>query len=285
MRVEKVLARAKVNLLLRVLGKRADDFHELETIFQEISLSDELTFETTSEISMSCSEPRIPTDERNLVIRAAKLMREEFGAPAVHVTLWKRIPSGGGLGGGSSDAAATLQLLSRWCDRAPSLEELASVALKLGSDVPFFLIGGRAYARGRGELLTPLPETGSIPLLLVFPRRRVSTPMAFRVLADQRKGESDRPELGVTRAAAIVDEGRWMELFNDLESAVDGLLPELQQCKKVLLDNGAKHAIMTGSGSTVFGIFADVASRDAARVSIANTFRCVATDTIDRTRY
>jgi len=281
-RMQKVLAPAKVNLFLRVLGKRADGFHELETIFQEIGLADELTVESAPEIAMRCSEPRIPTDDRNLVMRAAKLMHEQFNAPPVHVTLWKRIPFGGGLGGGSSDAAAMLRLLSSWCVVPPSIEEVATAALKLGSDVPFFLERGRAYARGRGEVLTALDESASIPLLLLFPNRRVSTPMAFRVLADHRKGEPEREEWGVKRAAEIVGTSSWGELVNDLESAVDELLPELAQSKKILIDNGALHALMTGSGSTVFGIFESVAARDAARDRMSSSMRCVATETVGR---
>lgn len=275
----KVLAPAKVNLLLRVLGKREDGFHELETIFHEISLADEITFVVADEISMRCSEPRIPTDERNLVIRAARMMHELFGAPKVHATLWKRIPFGGGMGGGSSDAAATLRALGGWCERKPSETELARAALELGSDVPFFLVGGAAYARGRGEELQAIGGTEEIPLLLLFPNRRVSTPMAFRTLSDQRRGKPVDEPWGLERSRALLERSRWPELRNDLEAAVGELLPELADCKRSLEKAGARHALMSGSGSTVFGMFDSAAARDHARFDLAGSYRCVAADT------
>lgn len=275
----KLLAPAKVNLLLRVLGKREDGFHELETIFQEISLADEITFVPADEISMQCSEPRIPTDDRNLVIRAARMMHERFGAPKVHATLWKRIPFGGGMGGGSSDAAATLRALAAWCEREPSELELASAALELGSDVPFFLTGGTAYGRGRGEELQAIGGLEEMPLLLLFPNRRVSTPMVFRTLADQRRGSRTNEPWGLERSRALLERSRWTELRNELESAVGELLPELEECKRALEKAGARQALMSGSGSTVFGMFESTAARDQARSDLATSYRCVAADT------
>ncbi|HEV2721960.1 MAG TPA: 4-(cytidine 5'-diphospho)-2-C-methyl-D-erythritol kinase, partial [Thermoanaerobaculia bacterium] len=139
-----VRAYAKINLGLRVTAKRADGYHDIETIFQTISLHDTLTFTPAAALTLTCDAPDIPADDTNLVLRAARAA----GAPPVSIALRKRIPAGGGLGGGSSDAAATLRALGR-AD--------AEVALSLGSDVPFFLVGGTAYATGRGDALTPLP--------------------------------------------------------------------------------------------------------------------------------
>src|SRR5687768_10113096 len=160
---------AKINWSLRITGKRADGFHDLETVFQTISLHDELTFRDSSSLSLTCDDPSIPTDETNLVMRAAHLV----GAPPVAIELKKRIPAGGGLGGGSSNAATTLVALGG------SRSDLPSLALSLGSDIPFFLLGGTAYATGRGEVLTALPDRSGIPLLLLFPEERVLTKDAF----------------------------------------------------------------------------------------------------------
>ncbi|HEX2122287.1 MAG TPA: 4-(cytidine 5'-diphospho)-2-C-methyl-D-erythritol kinase, partial [Thermoanaerobaculia bacterium] len=160
---------AKINWSLRITGKRSDGFHDLETVFQTISLHDTLTFRESDRLTLTCDDPSIPTDETNLVLRAAHAV----GAPPVAIEIAKRIPAGGGLGGGSSNAAATLRALGG--DRS----DLAEIALSLGSDVPFFLVGGTCYATGRGEVLTPMPPMPAIPLLLVLPEERVMTKDAF----------------------------------------------------------------------------------------------------------
>ncbi len=162
-----VHAHAKINWSLRITGKRADGFHDLETVFQTIALHDTLIFRESNELTLRCDDPSIPIDETNLVLRAARAL----GKTAA-IELRKRIPAGGGLGGGSSDAAATLRALGG--DR----EDLPQLALSLGSDVPFFLLGGTAYATGRGEILVPLPPIHA-SLLLVLPEERVLTRDAF----------------------------------------------------------------------------------------------------------
>src|SRR5712671_6738669 len=161
-----VPAYAKINWSLRITGKRADGYHDIETLFQTISLHDTLTFTESDQLSLTCDDPSIPIDDTNLVVRAAQAV----GNVNVSIALHKEIPAGGGLGGGSSDAAATLIAMKR-----PSPD----IALTLGSDVPFFLAGGTAYATGRGEILTPMPRITGIPLLLLIPEARVSTAKAF----------------------------------------------------------------------------------------------------------
>jgi len=238
---------AKINWSLRITGKRADGFHDLETVFQAISLHDELTFRASDELSLACDDPTIPTDDTNLVIRAARLV----GAPPVAIELRKRIPAGGGLGGGSSNAAATLLALG--ADR----EDLPQLALSLGSDVPFFLVGGTAYATGRGEVLTPLPSLSSsthgVPLLLVLPEERVLTRDAFA---------------RITRYSAPLGIDAYRTGFasftNDFEEPVFAMLPRLRDLKQRLYDAGATWASMTGSGSTIVAAFANAESRDAA---------------------
>ncbi len=234
---------AKINWSLRITGRRPDGFHELETVFQTISLHDTLTFSSADHLSLTCDDPTIPVDETNLVLRAARAL----GAPPVAVELHKRIPAGGGLGGGSSNAAATLMALGG--RRRPDLPQ---IALSLGSDVPFFLLGGTAYATGRGERLTPLPSMAGIPLLLVLPSERVSTKEAFTLITRYS------PPLGISAYRDFAN------FTNDFEEPVFAALPALREYKRRLLAAGAYWAQMTGSGSTIVGAFADTASRDRA---------------------
>jgi 4-diphosphocytidyl-2-C-methyl-D-erythritol kinase len=249
-----VEAHAKINWVLRVTGRRTDGFHDLETIFQEISLHDTLTIEPAERFSFTCDDPTIPTDERNLVVRAARALH----TPPVAIHLQKRVPAGGGLGGGSSDAAATLVALAKMFSiDAP----LAEIALQLGSDVPFFLTGGTAYGSGRGEVLTPMPSPGEIPLLLLFPGHRVLTAQAFRML------RTFSPPLGIARYESMLASdflSHGSELVNDFESPVFDAYPMLGALVSRLRDAGAELARMSGSGSTIFGAFRDVETRDAA---------------------
>jgi len=249
-----VRAYAKINWSLRVTGKRADGFHDLETLFQTISLHDTIRFTESDRLSLTCDDPAIPTDDTNLVMRAARAL----GAPRFAIHLQKAIPAGGGLGGGSADAAATLVALSPLLSTSVSLGD---IALTLGSDVPFFLIGGTAYATGRGEVLTALPSMAGIPLLVLIPEERVSTARAFGMLR-----RSSEP-LGIERHRRIVADGvlaHREELTNDFEEPVFAMLPALRALKLRLIDAGASWAAMSGSGSTIVGAFADEASRDAA---------------------
>jgi len=246
-----IRANAKINWTLRVTGRRSDGFHDLETIFQTISLHDTLTFTESDRFTLTCDDPTIPVDDTNLVRRAARAI----DAKPVAIHLQKRIPHGGGLGGGSSDAAATLTALG-----APRPD----LALALGSDVPFFLLGGTAYATGRGEVLTPLQNRAGVALLLLFPEERVLTSEAFRMI---RKYS---PPLGLERLRDF-DPLRDRELLiNDFEDALFDALPNLRELKRRLYYAGAQWAGMTGSGSTIVGAFADTASRDAARETFSD---------------
>jgi 4-diphosphocytidyl-2-C-methyl-D-erythritol kinase len=234
---------AKINWSLRITGKRSDGFHDLETVFQTISLHDELTFRPSEGLSLTCDDPTIPTDDTNLVMRAARLV----GAPPVAIDLRKRIPAGGGLGGGSSNAAATLLALGA------ARSDLPELALSLGSDVPFFLVGGTAYATGRGELLTPLPSRAGIPLLLLLPEERVLTKDAFARITRYS------PPLGIDAYRTGFE-----SYTNDFEEPVFAMLPRLRALKQRLYDAGANWASMTGSGSTIVGAFTNNETRDAA---------------------
>lgn len=255
-----VPAHAKINWMLRVTGRRADGFHDLETIFQTISLHDTLTFTSSDRLTLTCDDPAIPVNDTNLVLRAARAI--DAAPMAIH--LQKRIPHGGGLGGGSSDAAATLKALG---------SPRADIALALGSDVPFFFLGGTAYATGRGEVLTPLRNRAGIALLLLFPEERVMTAEAFRML------RNFSPAVGIERVREF-DPLRDRELLiNDFEDAIFDALPNLRELKRRLYYAGAKWAGMTGSGSTIVGAFADGASRDAARATF-NDVRAEAAESV-----
>ncbi|HKR64953.1 MAG TPA: 4-(cytidine 5'-diphospho)-2-C-methyl-D-erythritol kinase [Thermoanaerobaculia bacterium] len=237
---------AKINWSLRITGKRADGFHDLETVFQTISLHDELTFRESDALTLTCDDPSIPVDETNLVVRAARALGRTSA-----IELRKRIPAGGGLGGGSSNAATTLLALGF------SREDLPEIALKLGSDVPFFLVGGTAYATGRGEVLTPMASMAGIPLLLVFPEERVSTKDAFARITRYS------PPLGIDAYRDFAN------FTNDFEDPVFAMLPHLRGLKERLYNAGARWAGMSGSGSTIVGAFENAELRDDA----ASAFR------------
>ncbi|HVF45648.1 MAG TPA: 4-(cytidine 5'-diphospho)-2-C-methyl-D-erythritol kinase, partial [Pyrinomonadaceae bacterium] len=169
----KLPAFAKINLGLKVLGRRADGYHEIRTVFQTISLHDRLTFETTADgrLELACTDPSIPADETNLVMRAAAALRERYGAGrGARVTLEKRVPAGGGLGGGSSDAAATLIALSHLWDLKADAGGLSELGARLGADVPFFLTGGTALGTGTGTRVVPLEDAPERHLVVVTPR-------------------------------------------------------------------------------------------------------------------
>ena len=263
-----VPAYAKINWSLRITGKRADGFHDLETLFQTISLHDTITIRESDRFSLTCDDPSIPVDDSNLVLRAARAL----GTPPIAIELKKVIPAGGGLGGGSSDAAVVLVALSKHFGID---KPLADRALALGSDVPFFLTGGTAYATGRGEVLTPTPSVAGIPLLLLIPEERVSTASAFAAL------RRFSPPIGIDRYRSILDDALLLhsdELVNDFEEPIFALLPRLRELKARLIDGGAAWAAMSGSGSTIVGAFTEAKNRDAAIAKFSDV-RAVASET------
>ncbi|HUP66445.1 MAG TPA: 4-(cytidine 5'-diphospho)-2-C-methyl-D-erythritol kinase [Thermoanaerobaculia bacterium] len=271
---------AKINWMLRILGRRPDGFHDLETIFQTISLHDVLTLRRADELEVGCDDPNIPAGPDNLVHRAAAEMIAEFGIDPVRIDIRKVIPAGGGLGGGSSNAAFTLMALDRMFSLDAPLEKLLEIAARLGSDVPFFLIGGTAWATGRGERLEVLPSPAPIPLLLLLPAESVGTAEAYRALSEARgEGSSPRPDAqGRSRAEKVMREGllkRGNELENDFESVVFDMIPRLGELKEKATEAGAALVLMSGSGSTIFALFADAIARDQAVVRLRDEVRVV----------
>jgi 4-diphosphocytidyl-2-C-methyl-D-erythritol kinase len=259
-----VPAYAKINLGLRILGKRPDGYHELETYFLQINLADRLFFEKShrSGLQLTCDRPYghgpdIPVDASNLCFRAYQLLCEatncQFG---VRLHLEKNIPVGAGLGGGSSDAAVTLMALNRLFDRKLSDTQMYQLAAQLGSDVPFFLAGGLCLGSGRGEILTAVSDLPDFWILLITPAIVVSTAWAYKNLhkmgLTNRQKNSTLSNFDVSRFTAhgLVDICQ-----NDLETVVFQGYPELAKIKTKLQHTGTVVASMTGSGSALYGIF------------------------------
>ena len=286
-------APAKINLLLRVLERRADGFHDLRTLFQSIALHDTLTVRAIrGPFHLACTDPACPTDRTNLVWRAAERAWNAAGrkgAPRnVAIRLTKRIPMQAGLGGGSSDAAAALRVLgARWRVKTSTLRRIAA---SLGSDVPYFFEGGTVLAGGRGEVLQPIADLPAFWVVLVLPPFGVRTAEAYGWLDQdrlllQRAGPHPR---AVTRArrGARVFQGQDVVESNDLEATVAKRHPEIRWIVRGLTRAGATYAGMSGSGSAVFGLFGQRAAAErAARALAKGTARTIVTRTLGRAPY
>jgi 4-diphosphocytidyl-2-C-methyl-D-erythritol kinase len=241
-------AHAKINLHLDVGARRADGFHSLRTVFQEISFHDTLRLARTKKaIAFSCSDKKL-SGRDNLIVKALTLLRAELNTAAgARAHLTKRIPVGAGLGGGSSDAAAALMAgLELWAplellrDKRKSAALLFPLAKRLGADVPFFLFGGTAKASGIGDALTPLPTQPKRWLVLIYPRVHVSTPAAYKLLDEFR----DRASTTRTPRGSF---------FNSFESAIFPAFPTVAAAHAALRAAGCSGVMMSGSGSSVFG--------------------------------
>jgi 4-diphosphocytidyl-2-C-methyl-D-erythritol kinase len=253
-----VIAPAKINLSLRVLGRRSDGFHEIETFIAPISLCDEIKIEQRSgkqEIAFRCDDPSVPKGEDNIVVRAANAFFEETKITSgVSIALKKTIPHGAGLGGGSSDAASTLLALDEIFDTKLPREALAKMAEMIGSDVPFFIFQSAAVCKGRGELVSPTRLREQLSVLLLKPEFGVPTQWAYSRWRDSRE---------ISGVSYAVQEFDGQTFVNDLERPVFEKFVFLAQIKLWLLkqpDVGA--ALMSGSGSTVFAVLRSNADAD-----------------------
>ena len=285
----KLPAFAKINWFLNVLGKREDGFHEISTAFQTVSLCDYLSFEEKDEILLTCDKPDIPTDASNLIVKAAIALQARFNLKkGAKIHLEKNIPSPGGLGGGSSDAAIALMGLAKLWKIENSIDVIIEIAEKLGSDVPFFLYGGTAIGTGRGTKLKQIDDVEEKYLLIVTPNVSVSTSEAYTKL--------NAPPLTKESSKSIIincfDEldklnSKQLILKNDFEKVIFGIEPEIKRVKDALLKNKAQQVLMSGSGASVFAIFENDETRQATIKALESekNWRQFAVATISRQKY
>ncbi len=281
---------AKVNLHLRVLGKREDGYHDIFTVFQTVSLHDTITFEeSASEIVLECDEPNVPTDIRNLVVKAANRIRDQFRvSKGAIITIEKRIPMGGGLGGGSSNAAVALIGLTRLWRLNARVQDLEPIAADLGADVPFFLYGGTMIGEGLGTSLNEVAEFGAENMIIVTPDVHVSTAAAYEALrAESLTNAEANRILRVCRSEAESPDFLHSALRNDFETTVFAAFPEIGRAKQKLIDLGARQVLMSGSGSSVFAIFDKEETRQTALKALDNevNWRKFAVAAVSRDKY
>ncbi len=266
---------AKVNLFLRVLRKRPDGYHDIVSLMQRISLSDEMTFVMGGEgIAVRCPDSSLPEGRGNIAYRAAEIiLAHGSGHGGAHITIHKKIPVGAGLGGGSSNAATTLVTLNEMMGRPCGIQELMRMGARLGADVPFFVFERTALASGIGDCLEPVDGIPPLWLVLVNPGFEVSTREVYENL---RLGLTKEPiKYRMPRFVTVshIAEG----LHNDLERVTLRLYPVLSEIKELLMAHGAVGSLMSGSGPTVFGIFknkrdAQKAERELQRSSVGSVF-------------
>jgi 4-diphosphocytidyl-2-C-methyl-D-erythritol kinase len=311
---------AKINLSLRILGRRPDGFHEVRTVLQTLALHDTLTLaESRGPFTIVCSDPACPTDHRNLVWRAAEHVWRAAGRGGpprgVEVRIEKRIPLQSGLGGGSSDAAAAIGALSRLWRTELAPDKRYEIAAALGADVPFFLVGGTALGVGRGSMIFPTVDLARRPVVIVLPGFGVSTSDAYgwwdtQQSEGQESEASQKSEVGqesgVSQKSGVRSQksersrksGRKQqsrdglfepgflppgELTNDLQAPVMAHHPQIARIIRALVRRGAAYAAMSGSGSAVFGLFTTAAGAESAAAALRPAARrVIVTRTIDR---
>ena len=268
----KIRSPAKINLFLHIMGKRPDGYHNIISLICGVGLYDTLQFTFNTKIlSVSCAHPLVPEDKTNLVFLAARLFLDKTGKnESFEIILHKQIPVGAGLGGGSSNAASVLLFLNKYYHYPFSIDELIRMGASLGSDVPFFIFQKPAIVSGTGEKISSFDHLGQLFALIIYPGFSLSTSMVYKEF-----------DLGLTnnkkKVIHSISDYTYLDLrfnlfnklHNDLEDIVFSKYPEIYKVKKVLLDNGAESALMTGSGSAVFGLFSDLGAAKKAKRSIS----------------
>ena len=263
-------AYAKLNLSLDVLRKTEDGYHDLRMVMQSVEFGDDLEIELTEDGSFSLrpGQSYLPSDDRNLAMRAAKLFLDGTGLGA-NIRTVKRTPVCAGMGGGSSDAAAVLRALNKLTGSKKTRKELEEMGLKLGSDVPFCIAGGTCLAEGRGEILTDLPPLPDCAIVICKPAFAISTPELFGKV-DSRKSRIRPDTSGILSALEQGDlSGVARRMYNVFEDVLSRRQSEIFSIKSELLSHGAQGAAMTGTGSAVFGIFEDAAAAKTAWEALA----------------
>ncbi len=274
-----VFSPAKINLYLRIVGKRADGYHDLETLMLPLGFGDEIKLWPRADgLTLECDNPSLPTDDSNLALRAAKRLAERCGVKqGATIALTKRTPLAAGLGGGSSNAAAVLCGLNQFWGLRADDSVLHELAAGMGSDINFFLAGGAALCGGRGERIEAVPCKLSASVLLVNPGFGISTKWAYeswaKAAAESRLTASPPPVSLLLRALAEDDlAGVSRCLFNSLEAPSIRKFPVLELIKNAMRDNGASGALMSGSGATVFGLFADPKAAEESALRVREQF-------------
>jgi 4-diphosphocytidyl-2-C-methyl-D-erythritol kinase len=279
----KVLSFAKINLGLEVLRRRPDGYHDIRTLFQWIDFHDTIEFRPLPgpDIRLAGDDPSIPWDETNLIHRAASLLREKSGRnTGLDIVVAKRIPAGGGFGGGSSNAAMTLWGLNAFWDLGFAPGELEAFGRTLGMDVPYFLTGGLCLGDDRGDRLTLLPDLPTRWIVLVLPPVAVPTPLIYQAL-DPFALTSDDKDSKITRFLRTRELG---SLTNTLEETIFRFFPQLQEIKGFLRDQGAALSLVTGSGAGVFGLFEDRDRAERCRAAFTGRFEALLVETMGRTQ-
>ena len=283
---------AKINSFLRILGKRADDgYHELVTLLQTVSLCDELSFQLRDDdqIILQCDDRLIPVDKTNLIIKAAVALNKRLhSSHGAEITLTKKIPAQGGLGGASSNAAVTLFALNALWRGELRVDDLWLIARGLGADVPFFLVGGRCIGIGTGTTVKPVHDAPKRSLIVVTPNAKVATANAYAALNAASLTTSESNSILSSSLADMFSagSGRW-PLQNDFEGVIFEIEPEIERAKVALLDAGARGALLAGSGSSVFGVFDDEVARDRAldNLKCETGWRVFSCETVSRDEY
>ncbi len=266
-------APGKINLFLRVTGKRADGYHDLISLMCCVGIYDELELAFGQpQTRVFCTHPDVPEDETNLARRAAELFFKNaaIADPGTHITINKNIPVGAGLGGGSSNAAAVLNALNTRFDAPFSTTELHGLARLLGADVPFFLYQKPAIATGIGDILEPFDKLSPLLVVIVYPSIAVSTSQVYKNLNLRLTKNKKKNNYSVFKMDWNRDAPRL--LHNDLEDAACTLCPDIRRAKEALIAHGAAGALMTGSGSSVFGLFnsLEAANKASWDISVSN---------------
>jgi 4-diphosphocytidyl-2-C-methyl-D-erythritol kinase len=262
----KLKSYGKINLFLDVKGKLPSGYHDIVTVIQSIDIYDEITLKPVNgdKIIIECSDLSIPVDESNTCFKAAMVLKDTFGINSgIHIYIDKKIPAGAGMGGGSSNAAAVIKGLNALWKLNLSREELSAIGVRVGADVPFCLVGGTCLAEGIGDKVTDLNDFLWNDILLVKPEFSISTAFIYKNLKSDYYNLYDS-SLMLRHLSSHDHESTARSVSNTLEKVVEIFHPQIKDIKGLMIDNGAISSIMTGSGSTVFGLFKDSTSLNKA---------------------
>lgn len=275
---------AKINLGLEVLRKREDGYHDIRTLFQSISLYDEIEAEKLKDrrIIIAGTGEKIPCDERNLMHRAASVLQRRFSVnKGILFKIKKNIPIGKGLGGGSSNAAVALLLLNKLWEIKTDFVTLDAVAKQIGADVPYFLRGGFCLGTNRGDKIYPLKDLPCFYCLLIFPEFPISTAYIYSNHRVDSLTSGDKE----SKIIKFLEKQIFSILENDLEETIFRPYPQLADLKQILLKEGAEVSLVSGTGSTIFGIFSSRQQAERARSKLGRTWTAMIVETVGRNRY